>query len=630
MATSRNDHFNDITMSGNLSVSATSKVEGNLIPDTDDLRTLGDATHRWKALHVSDLLNAETFTLTNQASAPATPAAGTVVLYSKTSDQRVYYKEDDGTEVGPLVPGVSWVNVKSYGAKGDGRQVFDAVLTQSSTTVTSATAAFTQADVGKLIWGIPPGTGLSRLPLSTIVTVNSATSIITSQAATNNSSSVNLRWGTDDSAAMTSAKDATIATGFRNVGLGTMYMPEGFYICNKQTAVACVDFFTGGPYDGMALKGDGPKSTQIWPTPAIVLSAVLRGNCWDFEGTTYAVDGIGCDGGNFTYTGADRYGVAYSTNVPADAGVTAPYRVGNTLVTGWKTSSTACGVRVAAASLLMFNSRVTNSSCGINVSGSDFTFLDSASANNSEYNLQFTNVAGYKTTHGGSIINSFSDECDILTGCVKFQAAKDIRVVNSVLYGSTGGVAAQVDGTSEVSFTDSRVGPFDVNNNETALEIIAGGIVKATGTTFEGTGTGFGLNNAGTFIDGGGNTVVGGTTGAGMFAGQTSITGTAQVTANIVLTSGWDTSTKSAISGDSRAQQFTITGAGTPGASPVITITHPTPFWRVPICTMTQVGGTFGVLTNPVPSAASVTSVAFTFTGTPVAAQTYVLQVRCD
>lgn len=40
-------------------------------------------------------------------SAPASPASGTVTVYSKTSDKRLYYKDDTGTEIGPLATAVT-------------------------------------------------------------------------------------------------------------------------------------------------------------------------------------------------------------------------------------------------------------------------------------------------------------------------------------------------------------------------------------------------------------------------------------------------------------------------------------------------------------------------------------------
>ena len=57
----RDDHFQDITVEGNVSLAATTKVEGDLDPDTDDNRDLGDATHRWRNLYLASTLNATGF-----------------------------------------------------------------------------------------------------------------------------------------------------------------------------------------------------------------------------------------------------------------------------------------------------------------------------------------------------------------------------------------------------------------------------------------------------------------------------------------------------------------------------------------------------------------------------------------
>lgn len=111
--------------------------------------------------------------------------------------------------------------------------------------------------------------------------------------------------------------------------------------------------------------------------------------------------------------------------------------------------------------------------------------------------------------------------------------------------------------------------------------------------------------------------------------GSCSATGTTQTTGNIALTSGWDTSTKSAISGSSALQQFTITAAGTPTATPRITITHPVAFLTAPICSATQVGGTQGVQDFTTVSTSATTAV-FDWNGTPVAGNTLIIQVRCS
>jgi len=68
-----------LTLSGNLSVTGSTTVIGNLASGT---------------------LN-----LTNQSTPPGTANSGTVNLYTKTADKRLYYKDDTGTEIGPLASG---------------------------------------------------------------------------------------------------------------------------------------------------------------------------------------------------------------------------------------------------------------------------------------------------------------------------------------------------------------------------------------------------------------------------------------------------------------------------------------------------------------------------------------------
>jgi hypothetical protein len=46
-----------------------------------------------------------TLTLNNQSTVPGAASSGTVNLYTKTADMRLYYKDQTGTEIGPLGPG---------------------------------------------------------------------------------------------------------------------------------------------------------------------------------------------------------------------------------------------------------------------------------------------------------------------------------------------------------------------------------------------------------------------------------------------------------------------------------------------------------------------------------------------
>ena len=68
-----------LNLSGNLTVNGNTTVAGNLASGT---------------------LN-----LANQSTPPGSAGAGTVNLYTKSADKRLYYKDDTGTEIGPLGPG---------------------------------------------------------------------------------------------------------------------------------------------------------------------------------------------------------------------------------------------------------------------------------------------------------------------------------------------------------------------------------------------------------------------------------------------------------------------------------------------------------------------------------------------
>jgi hypothetical protein len=79
-----------LTLSGNLTVNGSTTVIGNLASGT---------------------LN-----LTNQSTPPGSASSGTVNMYTKTADKRLYYKDDTGTEVGPLGAGAQTTAVNTFTA----------------------------------------------------------------------------------------------------------------------------------------------------------------------------------------------------------------------------------------------------------------------------------------------------------------------------------------------------------------------------------------------------------------------------------------------------------------------------------------------------------------------------------
>ncbi len=68
-----------LSLTGNLTVNGSTTVVGNMASGT--------------------------LSLSNQSTAPGTPGAGSVNLYTKTADKRLYYKDDTGVEVGPIASG---------------------------------------------------------------------------------------------------------------------------------------------------------------------------------------------------------------------------------------------------------------------------------------------------------------------------------------------------------------------------------------------------------------------------------------------------------------------------------------------------------------------------------------------
>src|SRR6266436_3604505 len=79
-----------LSLSGNLTVNGNTTVIGNLASGT---------------------LN-----LANQSTPPGAAGAGTVNLYTKTADKRLYYKDDTGTEVGPLGSGAQTTAINTFTA----------------------------------------------------------------------------------------------------------------------------------------------------------------------------------------------------------------------------------------------------------------------------------------------------------------------------------------------------------------------------------------------------------------------------------------------------------------------------------------------------------------------------------
>ena len=109
---------NDVTIPGNLTVNGNTSVIGNLASGT---------------------LN-----LANQSTPPGAASSGTVNLYTKTADKLLYYKDDTGTETGPLGPGAqtnvsnNWTAQQNWNANARFKRTDAGVMLNSIWCTTAA------------------------------------------------------------------------------------------------------------------------------------------------------------------------------------------------------------------------------------------------------------------------------------------------------------------------------------------------------------------------------------------------------------------------------------------------------------------------------------------------------------
>lgn len=169
-----------------------------------------------------------------------------------------------------------YANVKDFGAKGDGKRVTDAVLTSGSGIVTSATAAFTSADVGKLANAWKEG-GSATIALGTIASYQSPTQVTLSNNASASASACALRWGTNDRTAINAAIAAVT-----NRGGGRVFFPKGVY---KVSAT----------FDGSTNSVVTFPAFTAHSAPLPKIDVLLEGECWDFAAAIHPTSAADID-----------------------------------------------------------------------------------------------------------------------------------------------------------------------------------------------------------------------------------------------------------------------------------------------------------------------------------------------
>jgi len=390
---------------------------------------------------------------------------------------------------------VGMVNVKNYGARGDTRMVKDAVLTSSSSTVTSATAAFTSSDVGKIIYGVETSTGLLRLPRGTVSAVNSSTSITVSTTATGNYTGIWLVFGTDDADGIRSAVTAARAME----PMGTVYLPSGGYLTTKALFNTSHPSGGGGTSRlGLGVTGDGSQSTVIFLDPTFDFSTTSTNTgaiAYHTTGgnvTGTKLSGFMVEGAFYSFSGSSYYGISLG----GAKGEILDVRVSNVrgfasavLVSSSEALVTRLYVEQASGTGVTANAPMTCVHCYAGNSGG-FSWLGS--------NIDIDAYTGTPLVFVDSLIDEST------SGSLSLSST-DAVMVATTAYGPASAYAVTVDGSSSLRAIGSRIVPYTTSGNRSGMTVASGGRVWLSDTVIDKAGSGTAINNSGTIYDSGGN-----------------------------------------------------------------------------------------------------------------------------
>jgi hypothetical protein len=203
----------------------------------------------------------------NAAPKPSAGADGKVVKWNNTSGAL----EDASTTLNATYGWFTNPKNPAYGAKGDGAQTNDGVISSSSAVLTSAHAPWTSADVGKPITIIGAGTSGATLA-TTILSYQSAGQVtLATTAATTVASGGLVTWGTDDTAAVIAAVAAAATKG------GQVVFPPGIYILTAQITVPGGVTLVGNGFDYSDPTTSAPHLCAVLMAGAAMAVMVMLG-----------------------------------------------------------------------------------------------------------------------------------------------------------------------------------------------------------------------------------------------------------------------------------------------------------------------------------------------------------------
>lgn len=554
--------------------------------------------------------------------------------------------------LGQLIPvssrtGIIDPTAAPYNAMADARYSADGV-SNSTTTVTSATVGFLATDVGKALFAIVDSTGATACD-STVATFVSVTQITIGIPCTTTGSSLNIAVGTENTAALQAANAACIAL---NAGYGcTLQLPCGAMIVGKTGTLPVFNeaSITNTSNSAVIQGCQGTSST-------FVLHPKWAANCTSVKlGCLYA--GIGGTIGHVTPDFLSAYTELRDVNITAlgsnpDPGVSGNYtpissnggRLENIQFSGIGISGASGAegfyAQVRGETLINHLNFQFPSASVANTMGFLQIFNSSAVTINDSYfafpltstfaSILIQSCNGPVHFTGGFF--AVGDNSTLTNPAVSITACPQVLFDgNWLMTGDFPQPFYSVDGTSVLTLTDTKA-TTGTSHTSSILSVASGGILHLKGNKFLTSNSGTVFANSGSVFDDCGNNVSASPLGTtGVVFGDCSITGVAQTTGGVALTSGWGTGTTvSAVSGGTRTEVITITLAGTSSANPIFTPTFPVSFWGAPSggCSASQTGGTAVNVFPYIVGTVAATSVPITLIGTPTTG-TLIVKVTC-
>lgn len=514
-------------------------------------------------------------------------------------------------------------NVLAYGAFGNTRKIANQTCSiasngQGAFTLTATNSTFVASDVGKQVdgWNVSAGGQFLNRRTITAFIDNTHVTVDGNGTGTSGSTGTVLIIGNDDTTGIAAAVTALVASGQP----GVLYFPAGGYMNFQPILGASTPAGSSvqGAGCGQLTKG---SATTIYLTADFSWSTTTAQLFQILSVSDLTIDGLGVITNTPTQPIIQGAGVlrdvAFNNFTAANVnGGIFPNSDFNCAVVRYRSNGVSCAgqcLQFACQGGCIIEPMITSGNIGVQDWAQSI-------------------IGGFI---GGTVtVQGSSGAPNGLTICGTRIAKLAVNTNGSaILLGGSCGVAVS-----------GKTNNIPGGTNATGISIDNTSTVIASSCYISGSGNIAAIVNAGTFIDAGGNQMIlvqgaAASSGAGNFAGGLSVTGALAAAGNITPDTGWGTTGGagngvSAVNGNTRIIQFTITATGSPTSSPQVAITFPAslwPFLAAPICNIRQVGGTFGEVTNPIISSGPTTSgVTFTFGGTPVSGHSYTFQVSSD